>query len=86
MEFGAGGTYATADDYEAAAIAFLNAPKTKNIVDCTRRSGDYIRYDKGANIMAVCRKDGALRTFFKPNKIKHRQKSNLAYFRQSCLQ
>jgi pyocin large subunit-like protein len=79
-----GGLYATADDYENAAIAFFVCVKSKTMVDCTRKGGDYILYDKSTNTMAICRRDGTLRTFFKPDKMRHRKKDNMRYFRSTC--
>jgi filamentous hemagglutinin len=77
-------TFNSGDEYEAAALAFLGCAILKSMVECTRQNGDLIRYDKVANIMAVCSSDGTLRTFFRPNKVIHRMKNVLVYFRSTC--
>ena len=76
--------FATADDYEAEAVAFFVCNKPKTMVDCTRTGGDYLLYDKANNKLGVCAKDGTLRSFFRPDKRKHHMKDHMRYFRKTC--
>jgi pyocin large subunit-like protein len=72
-------------EYEAFAIAFLNAPIGGTILEGVRFSnGDFVRFDTSTEALAVMRKDGVVRTFFKPDKAWHGFSSNLAYFQNKC--
>lgn len=76
--------FGSADDYEAAAIAFLTGPLRTTMIECVRRSGDVIRYDTTTNEFAICDQDGFLKTYYRPDPAIHKQVSNLAYFRGQC--
>jgi hypothetical protein len=75
---------ATADEYEAMAIAFLGGDLAATMVECIRRNRDRIRFDKVKFSFAICASDGYIRTFFKCNKLIHRQKSHFQYFKGQC--
>ena len=79
-----GNRFATATDYEAAAIAFFVCTKTKSMIDCTRSRGDYVLYDRATNTMGICSPNGMLRTLYRPDKMKHKQKTHLVHFRKTC--
>jgi hypothetical protein len=75
---------ATADEYEAMAIVFLGGDMSATMVECVRRGGDRLRFDKVTYAFGVCAKDGYIRTFYKCNKLIHRQKSHFQYFKGAC--
>jgi pyocin large subunit-like protein len=79
-EFGA----PDADAYEALAIAFLAGAKGATMVECMRSAGDRVRLDKVTKYFGVVASDGYIRTFFKCNKMIHRMKSDLQYFKVEC--
>ena len=79
-EFGA----ADANAYEALAIAFLTSAKSGTMEECTRTQGDWIRFDKVSRAFGVVASDGYIRTYFKCNKLIHRQMSDLQYFKIEC--
>jgi pyocin large subunit-like protein len=79
-DFGA----ATADEYESLAIAFLGGDMSATMVECVRRGGDRLRFDKVSYAFGVCARDGYIRTFYKCNKLIHRQKSHFQYFKGEC--
>jgi pyocin large subunit-like protein len=71
--------------YEQMAIAFLNEPKSMDILEGTRRSnGDTIRFDRITQAFAVMGADGIVKTFYKPDPDWHGFVSNLVYFRNEC--
>ena len=79
-DFGA----ASADEYEAMAIAFLGGSLSATMVECIRRNQDRIRFDKVKFSFGICAKDGYIKTYFKCNKLIHRQKSHFQYFKGEC--
>jgi len=82
VEFG--GQFRTATDYESAAIAFLTVPMTDTMLECVRRNGDVLRYDTATNTLAICNRDGILKTFYRPDPKYHLERDNLAYFEEQC--
>ena len=76
---------ASSDEYEALAIAFLGSDMMEaTMVECVRKNGDRIRFDKASQAFGVCDKDGNLRTFFKPSPLVHGHRTNLQYFESEC--
>lgn len=72
-------------DYEQMAVSFLNAARTSDILEGTRRSNsDTIRFDRISQAFAVMSSDGIVKTFYKPDPTWHGFHSNLAYFRNEC--
>ena len=79
--------FASAEEYEAAAIAFLAKPIAGSIIDGLRiKDGHTIRYDSSTNEFAICDMDGAVATYFKPNPAIHKQGDNLSYVRRRLSQ
>jgi pyocin large subunit-like protein len=76
--------FASADAYEAAAVAFLTEAPGGSIMECTRRNGDLLRYDPVANVFAIVDRGGFVKTFYRPNPAIHKQTSNIEYFRGQC--
>jgi len=75
--------FASAADYETAAIAFLAGPLAGRM-ECVRRNGDTIRFDPVTNEFAICDRDSVLKTYYRPNPAIHHQKDNTAYFKGQC--
>jgi filamentous hemagglutinin len=75
--------FASAAEYEAAAIAFLTGPLAGSM-ECVRRNGDTIRFDPATDEFAICDRDGVLKTYYKPSPSIHKQKDNTTYFRGQC--
>lgn len=79
--------FPSAEEYEAAAIAFLNRPVTGTIKGALRvKDGHVARYDTATNELAMCDATGAVTTYFKPDPAIHKQGDNLTYFRRRVLQ
>lgn len=75
------------EEYEAAAVAFLQKPVAGTINEGVRlRDGHFIRWDSGTNEFAICDPAGAVMTYFKPDPTIHKQGDNLAYFRRRLQQ
>jgi RHS repeat-associated protein len=74
----------TAAAYERSAGAFLAGKPGKGVMQGVRSNGDIVRYNPKTNEFAVRTKDGAIRTYFKPDPAIHKQKSNLDYFRKEA--
>lgn len=80
-EFGA----SSEDEYERMAREYLNAEASISVLDYIRRgNGDIIRYNRVSQAFAVMRKDGIIRTFFKPDPAWHGFRGNLEYFQVEC--
>lgn len=67
-------------DYVLKAHEFLHRPP-RGTLTRVRQNGDIVRYDPNTNTIGVMTKEGAPRTFFKPDPAKHGLASNLDYFR-----
>jgi hypothetical protein len=53
--------------------------------ECKRpENGDTIRYNTVTNEYGVMSKYGIIRTYFKPNPVFHRCRSNIDYFHHTC--
>jgi len=81
--------FASAEEYEAAAIVFLEKPLTGTIMEGMRiQDGHIIRYDSTTNEFAICDSDtgGFVTTYFKPDPAIHGQSNNIAYFRRRVSQ
>ena len=76
--------FASAEDYEAAAIAFLTCPLTDTMLEGSRRNGDVIRFNRATDEFAICDRDGVLKTYYEDPRI-HKQRDNVAYFEGQCL-
>jgi hypothetical protein len=87
---------ATIADYERLADGFLAKPKSPQLLECTRRLGDFVRYDTITMEFAVRSANGVTRTYFKPRPCSsipvglprincHGHATNEIYFAQECL-
>ncbi len=77
--------FASAEDYEAAAVAFLTAPLIGRIMECERRNGQVRRFNPDTDELAICDRNGVLKTYFRPDPNRHKQKDNVTYFKKECL-
>jgi len=71
-------------EYEAMAVAFLNSPVRGTILQGIRSNGDVVRFNTATEAFAVMRRDGVIRTYFKPDPYWHGFSDSLAYFRREC--
>jgi filamentous hemagglutinin len=78
-------SFASAEDYEAAGIAFLTGPLTGTMMEGMRRNGDIIRFDSATDEFAICDRNGVLKTYYKPTPAIHKQRDNIVYFRGQLL-
>jgi hypothetical protein len=49
--------FASAEEYEAAAIAFLSCPLSATMLECVRLNGDRIRFNQTTDEFAICARD-----------------------------
>jgi filamentous hemagglutinin len=80
-----GGALANAEEYEAAAKAFFNAPLAGGMMEGLRADGWMIRFNSDTNEFAICDTDGYLRTYYKPDPALHGLGDNITYFRRRCV-
>jgi filamentous hemagglutinin len=78
--------FASAEEYESAAVNFLGVPLVGTMMECLRQDGAIIRYDPTSNELAICDVDGYVRTYFKPDPAIHKLADNITYFRRRCSQ
>lgn len=82
-EFGA----KTQEEYEQLADTFLGGPLPEGVRECYRNSNrDRLRYNPATNEFGAVSPGGVIRTFYHPNRRRHRMVSNLAYFEAECRQ
>jgi hypothetical protein len=85
----------TAADYELQAEAFLSGPVHPNLLECRRKQGDSVRYDKSTQEYGVVSASGIIRTYFKPTPCSslplgvpklncHGYPDNALYFKAEC--
>jgi hypothetical protein len=60
-----GDKFKTAEQYAKGAQNFFKRTGD-NIMEYTRKNGDVVRYDKKNNVFGVAKKDGTIKTMFKP--------------------
>lgn len=56
----------------------------REVMQAVRKNGDIVRYNPKTKQFGVVRKDGVIRTYFKPDPAKHKLKTNEDYFRQEA--
>jgi hypothetical protein len=82
-----GGVFATPEEYEAGALAFLTRPVIDSMLESLRaKDGWTLRIDLNTDEFAICDTTGGLRTYYKPNPFRHGKGDNLRYFRRRCSQ
>jgi filamentous hemagglutinin len=75
----------TEAEYEKLADAFLGGPQDADTLECRRRSdGAILRYNPVTNEYGVLRRDGVMKTYFKPDVARHGKPTNLDYFLEEC--
>ena len=57
--------FASADDYQLAAVLVLNNPKSLHKYE--KDDGDDVYYLESSNEIVIVSRDGYIRTYFKPN-------------------
>jgi hypothetical protein len=72
----------SASQYERAASRFMSGRPARGTMEAVRKNGDIIRYNPKTEEFAVMRKDGTIRTYFKPDPKIHGLKTNEDYFRR----
>jgi len=75
----------TEAEYEALADTFLGGPNDPNTLECIRRrDGALLRYNPVTNEYGVLRKNGIIKTYFKPDVARHKKPTNFDYFIEEC--
>jgi pyocin large subunit-like protein len=75
-------SFATAREYEAAAIALFAANTSPTLVECTRSSHDVLRFDMLNDFFGVLSPDAFVRTFYRPRR--RRGETKRDYFARQC--
>jgi len=71
----------TEEEYETLADEFLRHPCPASARQFVRsRNGDLVRYDEAADVFAVLRKDGFIKTCYRPDPLYHGFPTNLDYY------
>jgi pyocin large subunit-like protein len=81
-------------EYEALADAFLRRPPAPELRECTRKRGDFLRYNTITEEFGILSGSGVIRTYFRPVPCVtlppaarvhcHGHPTNLDYFRAEC--
>ena len=72
---------ASEKEYLNLANKFFDQPSGGNLLEIIRSNGDVVRFNKITDEFGVLRKDGVIRTYFKPDPRIHGFPTNLDYFR-----
>lgn len=71
--------------YQRLADAFLGGPLGPTAHECVRRSdGCTLRYDHVTQEYGVLASDNYILSYYKPDPRKHKQRTNMGYFRAEC--
>jgi len=71
----------TEEDFEVLADEFLRDPCPASALQFVRAwNGDLVRYDEAADVFAVRRKDGFIKTCYRPDPVFHGKATNLEYY------
>lgn len=75
----------TEAEYGTLADTFLGGPKDASTRECVRQSdGAIVRYHPVTNEYRVLRRDGIIKTYFKPDVARQGKPTNLDYFLEEC--
>ncbi len=78
---------ATAAEYEALAVRFLDSPLTPPTEECRRaRRQDIVRYNPDTDEFGVKSASGVIRTYYKPGHNQLGRFPNVEYFMKACRQ
>lgn len=70
----------TEEDYETFAEEFLRNPCPASALQFVRAwNGDLVRDDEAADVFAVLRKDGFIKTCYRPDPVFHGRATNVEY-------
>lgn len=83
------------DEYEAMADSFIGGPKAEGVMECSRKSGQLVRFNPRSQEYGVLSPEGNILTYFKPRpcatiphwqpKVNcHGERDNTAYFQREC--
>lgn len=71
----------TEEEYETFADEFLRRPCPASAREFVRSgNGDLVRYDEVADVFAILRKDGFIKTCYRPDPMFHGEPTNLDYY------
>ena len=68
------------NEYQKQADAFLTGKKNSDTLEGTRSDGDIVRYNEKTDEFGILSKDGVIRTYYKPDPVRHGYPTNKAYF------
>lgn len=71
--------FGSEEAYVRAALSFVTSPPPGTL-SVVQSDGDHVFYHPGENYFAVTRRDGKIRTFFRPDPKIHGYPDNMAYF------
>ena len=85
------------DDYESMTDAYIGGLKSADLLECTRSSGQLVRFNQKSQEFAVMAADKVILTYVKarpcatipsyePKVNCHNEKDNLTYFKKECNQ
>jgi uncharacterized protein RhaS with RHS repeats len=77
-----GGDFGAKDagDYQSKAAGFLTGAPKDGVQQATRKNGDVVRFDPKTNDFGVIKKDGTIKTYYKPDPQVHHHATNQEYF------
>jgi pyocin large subunit-like protein len=67
------------NEYEQAAINFMNEPLSSGVYQGVRTNGDILRFNEATNAFGIMRADGLIRTYFIPDPTIHSMPTNWDY-------
>lgn len=79
-----GGDFGAKDagDYQSKAAGFLTGAPKDGVQQFTRKNGDVVRFDPKTNEFGVVKKDGTIKTYYKPDPQVHHHATNQDYFNE----
>ncbi len=86
MRHGSEFSVATAVEYETLADAFLGVVKEDGTLECTRKSGELVRFNPRNDKFGILTVDGYVKTFMVIVPLQNARQTNLEYFQWNCRQ
>lgn len=74
----------TVIDYEKMADRFLGGPRAPSTLECRRAGGDLLRFDCKTDEFGLLDAAGVIRSYFRPERSRHKLPSNLHYMCIEC--
>jgi hypothetical protein len=77
-------SFSNAVEYQNRADEFLGGKKAPTTLECHRKGGDIVRYDKATEEFGILSRLGHIVSFYKADPKRHSFRDNVEYWKREC--